>query len=88
MQLPKVLESTSSKPIKTSRQLHRYGLGGLGGLSGKHVIDRVGEIVNARYGDNDDVAMTLTVLGNPKESAAAVFAQIDRKKFSFDLQLS
>ena len=58
------------------------------GSEAKHVIDRVGEIVDARYRDNDDVAMTLAVLGNPKEFAAPVFAQIDRKKFSFDLQLS
>jgi hypothetical protein len=59
-----------------------------GGFGGQHVIDRVGEIVDARYGDNDDVAMTLTILGNPEEFAAPVFAQIDRKKFSFDLQFS
>ena len=59
-----------------------------GGFGGKHVIDRVGEIVDARYGDNDDVAMTLTILGNPEEFAAPVFALIDRKKFPFDLQLS
>ena len=32
--------------------------------------------------------MALTVLGDAEESAPAVFAQIDRKKLSLDLQLS
>ena len=58
------------------------------GFGGKHVIDRVGKIVDARHRHDDDVAMALAILGDPEEFAAAVFAQIDREKLSFDLQLS
>lgn len=58
------------------------------GLGGEDIVDRIREIIDARHRHDDDVAMTLTVLGDAEEFAAAVFAQIDRKKFSLDLQLS
>jgi hypothetical protein len=60
----------------------------LGRLGGEHVVDRVGEIVNARNGNDDDVAMALAILRDAEKSAAAILAQIDRKKLPFDLQLS
>ena len=54
----------------------------------EHIIDRVGEVVDTRHRHDNNVAMALTVLRDAEESAAAVFAQIDRKNLSFDLQLS
>jgi hypothetical protein len=57
-------------------------------LGSEHVVDRVGEVVDPRHWHDDNVAMALTVFGDAKESAAAIFAQIDRKKLSLDLQLS
>jgi hypothetical protein len=57
-------------------------------LAGEHIVDRVGEIVDTRHWHDNNVAMTLAILSDAEESAPAVFAQIDRKKLSLDLQLS
>ena len=57
-------------------------------LGGEHVVDRIGEIIHSGHGNDDDIAMPLAVFGDAEETAASVFAQIDREKLPLDLQLS
>ena len=59
-----------------------------GGFSREHIINRVGEIVDAGDRHDDHVAVPLALLGDAEKSSATVLAQIDRENLPLDLQLS
>ena len=52
-----------------------------------HFTDRRGEIIHAGARNNDRVPPAMRFLGDAKESPAIVFAILDVKTLSFDLDL-